>query len=97
LAAAGSRIPIVLDGLISTAAGLLAATLAPAARSYFFAGHLSPEPGHAIALDFLGLTPILDLRARLGEGSGAGLAVPILVAAAETLASMAELETVIAG
>lgn len=89
LAAAARRIPIVLDGFISGAAALLAFTLAPRARSFLIAAHRSPEPGHAVALDRLGLVPLLDLGMRLGEGSGAAVAMPVIEAALRAHAEMA--------
>jgi nicotinate-nucleotide--dimethylbenzimidazole phosphoribosyltransferase len=89
LGAAARRCPVILDGLIATAAGLLAVTLVPGARAYLIAGHSSVEPGHAIALNALGLTPVLDLDLRLGEGSGGTLALPVLEAACRLLDEMA--------
>ena len=89
LGAAAHRCPVVLDGLISTAAALLAVGLVPAARAYLIAGHRSVEPGHGIALQFLGLEPVLDLALRLGEGSGGVLALPVLEAACRLLDEMA--------
>ncbi|WP_141120363.1 nicotinate-nucleotide--dimethylbenzimidazole phosphoribosyltransferase [Mycobacterium malmoense] len=87
--AAVRRTPLLLDGMAVTAAALVAERLAPGARLWWQAGHLSTEPGHALALTELGLEPILDLRMRLGEGSGAALALPVLRAAVATLSSMA--------
>jgi nicotinate-nucleotide--dimethylbenzimidazole phosphoribosyltransferase len=81
LSAAGHRIPLVIDGFIATAAAAVACALAPNARDYMFAGHRSQEPGHRILLERLALRPILDLDLRLGEGTGAVLAVPIIEAA----------------
>lgn len=89
LGAAARRIPVVLDGLPVTSAALLADRLAPAARNFMVAGHRSAEPGQAVALQHLGLEPLLDLGMRLGEGSGAALAMPVVVAAARTLDEMA--------
>ncbi len=89
LGAAEQRIPIVIDGLISTAAALIAAQLVPAVRDYLIAGHRGSEPGHRIALEWLGLEPLLDLEMRLGEGTGALLALPIIEAAMRTLQEMA--------
>ncbi|MCF8086181.1 MAG: nicotinate-nucleotide--dimethylbenzimidazole phosphoribosyltransferase, partial [Desulfohalobiaceae bacterium] len=82
LAAAGHGIPVVLDGLISTAGALIADRLAPASRGYMFAGHVSEEPGHGLMLRHLGLDPLLDLGMRLGEGTGAALAMNLLDAGA---------------
>ena len=70
LGAAARRCPVVLDGLIATAAALLAVGLVPAVRAYLIAGHRSVEPGHTVALNALGLEPVLDLELRLGEGTG---------------------------
>ncbi|WP_156749498.1 nicotinate-nucleotide--dimethylbenzimidazole phosphoribosyltransferase [Mycobacterium sp. E1747] len=87
--AAVRRTPLLLDGMAVTAAALVAERLAPNARLWWQAGHRSTEPGHTLALTELGLEPILDLRMRLGEGSGAALALPVLRAAVATLSSMA--------
>jgi nicotinate-nucleotide--dimethylbenzimidazole phosphoribosyltransferase len=89
LATAERGRPVVLDGFISTAAALVAARLAPAVTGYLFASHRSTEPGHALQLEALGLDPILDLGLRLGEGSGAALALPMLDAAGALLREMA--------
>jgi nicotinate-nucleotide--dimethylbenzimidazole phosphoribosyltransferase len=78
-AAAGAA--IVLDGYPTTAAAMVAAALAPDAAAYMLAGHVSAEPGHRIALHHLGLRPLLDLGMRLGEGTGAALAMTLLDAA----------------
>lgn len=86
--AAVRRTPALLDGVVSGAAALVAERLAPGARAWWWAGHRSAEPSHALALRQLGLTPLLDLSLRLGEGTGALLAVPLLRAAAATLADM---------
>ncbi|MEW5736707.1 MAG: nicotinate-nucleotide--dimethylbenzimidazole phosphoribosyltransferase [Thermodesulfobacteriota bacterium] len=82
LAAAYRRKPVVVDGFISTAGALIAAALCPASTDYMFAGHVSEEPGHRIMLRHLGLSPALDLGMRLGEGTGAALAMSLLDAAA---------------
>ncbi len=87
--AAVRRTPLLLDGIAVTAAALVAERLAPGARLWWQAGHLSTEPAHALALAQLGLDPILDLRMRLGEGTGAALALPVLRAAVAALSSMA--------
>lgn len=87
--AAVRRTPVLLDGVVVTAAALVANELARGARDWWQAGHLSTEPAHRIALQRLQLTPIVDLGMRLGEGSGATVALPILRAAVATLASMA--------
>ena len=89
LGAAATRAPLVLDGFITGAAALLAVALAPATVDYLVASHRSAESGHAVILRSLGLTPLLDLGLRLGEGSGAALALPIVAAAARTLDEMA--------
>lgn len=92
LGAAAERLAVVLDGFIVTASALVAARIAPAVVDYMVAGHLSSEPGHRLGLDALGLEPLLDLDLRLGEGTGAALALPILRAALALLAEMATFE-----
>jgi nicotinate-nucleotide--dimethylbenzimidazole phosphoribosyltransferase len=92
LGAASERVAVVLDGFIVGAAALVAARLAPASTGYLIAGHLSPEPGHRLALHELGLEPLLDLELRLGEGTGAALALPLLRSAVALLAEMATFE-----
>ena len=87
--AAVRRTPVLLDGLVVTAAALVAEQLAPGARQWWLAGHRSTEPAHSLALQRLRLDPVLDLQMRLGEGSGALVARPVLQAAAGTLAQMA--------
>lgn len=87
--AAARRTPLLLDGLVVTAAALVAEQLAPGARLWWQAGHRSPEPAHTLALNHLKLDPIIDLGMRLGEGTGAALALPVLRAAVATLSSMA--------
>jgi nicotinate-nucleotide--dimethylbenzimidazole phosphoribosyltransferase len=87
--AAVRRTPLLLDGLVITAAALLAEQLAPGARLWWQAGHRSPEPAHSLALAHLDLDPIIDLGLRLGEGTGATMALPVLRAAVATLSSMA--------
>lgn len=86
-AALGSA--IIIDGFISTAAAAFAVALAPATRSFLFAGHLSEEPGHRILLDHLDLAPILQLNMRLGEGTGAVLAMPVVEASQHLYREMA--------
>jgi nicotinate-nucleotide--dimethylbenzimidazole phosphoribosyltransferase len=93
LAAAAAGVPVVLDGLISTAAGLVAAVLCPAVSHWFFSGHRSVEIGQAIALERLGLVPLIDLDLRLGEGTGAALAINILDAACRIMVEMASFES----
>lgn len=92
--AAVRRTPVVLDGLVSGAAALLAEELAPGAREWWVAGHRSAEPAHAMVLEQLDLTPLLDLDLRLGEGTGALAALPLLVMAARLLSDMATLADV---
>lgn len=87
--AAIRRTPLLLDGMAVTAAALVAERLAPGARLWWQAGHVSTEPAHALALAQLGLDPIVDLRMRLGEGTGAAVALPVLRAAVAALTSMA--------
>lgn len=89
IGAAANRVAVVVDGFISGAAALIAAGLAPAAVPYMIAGHLSVEGGHACALEHLGLRPVLDLQMRLGEGTGAALAISVVEAATKVLAEMA--------
>ena len=86
--AAGHR-PAVVDGFISGAAALIAWTLSPTLSHYLIASHQSVEPGHRIGMEAMGLTPLLDMGMRLGEGSGAALAMPIIEAAAKCLSEMA--------
>jgi nicotinate-nucleotide--dimethylbenzimidazole phosphoribosyltransferase len=86
---AAASLPVILDGFITTAAALVARALAPEATAYFVAAHRSVEMGHMAALDLLGLEPLLDLRLRLGEASGAALALPLLRAACAILDEMA--------
>ncbi len=92
VAAARAGVPALLDGLIGVACGLLADRIAPGAAAWFAAGHRSPEPGQSLALEALGLTPLLDLGMRLGEGSGAVAAVPLLHSAIALLRDVALLE-----
>ncbi len=87
--AAVRRTPLLLDGMAVTAAALVSERLAPGARQWWQAGHRSTEPGHELALGALELDPILDLRMRLGEGTGAAVALPVLRAAVAALSSMA--------
>lgn len=87
--AAVRRTPLLLDGLAVTAAALVAEQLAPGARLWWQAGHHSPEPAHALALAQLDLEPIVDLRMRLGEGTGAAVALGVLRAAVAALSEMA--------
>lgn len=88
------RIPVVLDGVSSVVAALVARALVKECADHTFAGHRSPEPGCAAGLKSLGLAPLLDLDMRLGEGTGGLLAVPILQSAARVLSQMATLEEI---
>ena len=90
--AAVRRTPLLLDGVVVTAAALVADRMAPGALAWWQAGHRSTEPAHTLALAHLDLVPILDLGLRLGEGTGAAVALPVLRAAVATLASMATFE-----
>jgi nicotinate-nucleotide--dimethylbenzimidazole phosphoribosyltransferase len=87
--AAVRRTPVLLDGVVVTAAALVADRLAPGAREWWQAGHRSTEPAHTLALKHLELEPIIDMRMRLGEGTGAAVALPVVRAAVAALASMA--------
>jgi nicotinate-nucleotide--dimethylbenzimidazole phosphoribosyltransferase len=89
LAAASNRVPILVDGFICTISALLAKEICHTASDYMIACHRSVEPGHQIALHLLGKKPILDLDLRLGEGSGAAVAFPILESATMMLKEMA--------
>jgi nicotinate-nucleotide--dimethylbenzimidazole phosphoribosyltransferase len=89
LAAAAARVPVILDGVIAGAAALVAQALAPDSVAAMLAGHRSSEPGAAIALSRLGLVPLVDLDLRLGEGSGAVLALPLVQGAARVLNDVA--------
>jgi nicotinate-nucleotide--dimethylbenzimidazole phosphoribosyltransferase len=93
LGAAANHQVVLLDGFIATVSALVAARIAPDAADSMIAAHLSPEPGHRLALDALGLEPLLDLGVRLGEGSGAALALPLLDASLAILAEMATFES----
>jgi nicotinate-nucleotide--dimethylbenzimidazole phosphoribosyltransferase len=81
LGAVRHRIAVVIDGFISTAAAAIAFAIEPQVRSYLFAGHQSEEPGHRFLLEYMGLKAILSLQMRLGEGSGAVLAMPVIESA----------------
>ena len=89
LGAAQARRPVVIDGFISGAAALIATALAPQTGAYLIASHRSQEAGHRVVLDHLRLWSLLDLDLRLGEGTGAALAMPILEASCKILAEMA--------
>ena len=90
--AAVRRTPVLLDGVVVTAGALAAERLAPGAKQWWQAGHRSTEPAHSLALRALELDPIVELGMRLGEGTGALVALPVLRAAVATLASMATFE-----
>ncbi|MDT7592256.1 MAG: nicotinate-nucleotide--dimethylbenzimidazole phosphoribosyltransferase [Pseudonocardiales bacterium] len=87
--AAVRRTPVLLDGVVVGAAALVAEELAPGARAWWLAGHRSVEPAHTLTLEHLGLEPLLDLGMRLGEGSGALTALPLVWMAGRVLAEMA--------
>ena len=89
LGAAMMRRVVVVDGFISSAAALVAQAMCPTAQDYMLASHVSAERGHRAALTGLGLSPLLDLGMRLGEGTGAVLAMPVIEAAAACLSEMA--------
>ncbi|AJE02414.1 nicotinate-nucleotide--dimethylbenzimidazole phosphoribosyltransferase [Geobacter pickeringii] len=92
LGCAANRIPVVVDGFISTAGALVASELHPAVKEYLFAAHQSVEIGHAVMLERLGADPILDLKMRLGEGTGAALAMGLIEAGVKILKEMATFE-----
>ena len=89
LGAARYQIAVITDGFISTAAAALAYAIAPPVKQYLFAGHCSQEPGHRFLLEYLGLDPVLTLEMRLGEGTGAVLAMPIIESAVRLYTDMA--------
>ena len=91
--AAAHRMAIVGDGFIATAAALVAASLCPAFLDYWFAGHRSSEPGHDLQLRFLQQQPLLELEMRLGEGTGAALAMHLIGAAAAVMTEMATFDS----
>src|SRR5690606_25873619 len=93
IGAAAKRMAVVLDGFISTAAGLAAHAWCPGVREYLFASHRSLEPGHHLALETLGLVPYLDLDLRLGEGSGAALLLPFFSAVTHLVNEMATFDS----
>lgn len=92
LGAAARRLPVVIDGFICTAAALIARHLAPASADYMIAAHRSQETGHQLMHEHLGKTPLLDLDMRLGEGSGAALAMKLVEAAARLLTDVSTFE-----
>ena len=93
--AAERGVPVLLDGVVSGAAALLARELAPGAEAWWCAGHRSTEPAQHRALEALGLVPVVDLQMRLGEGTGALVALPVLRAAGRLLGEMATLDAVL--
>ena len=93
LGAAERRVPVIIDGVIAGSAAVVAAAFAPDAVVAMVAGHRSVEPGAAVALAHLGLTPLLDLGMRLGEGTGAALALPIVAAAVRVLHDVATFDS----
>ncbi len=92
LGAAKNRIPVVVDGFISSTAALVAVKMCPAVKDYLIASHLSAESGHALLMDYLGLKPYINMDMRLGEGTGAVLAMHLLEAAARVTLEMATFE-----
>ncbi|MGZ4684105.1 MAG: nicotinate-nucleotide--dimethylbenzimidazole phosphoribosyltransferase, partial [Acidimicrobiales bacterium] len=90
---AAGQVPVIVDGVIAAAAALVAVSLCPDSRKYLFAGHRSVEPGSSAALEHLGLDPLLDLDLRLGEGTGATLALAVLQASAKLLREMATFDS----
>lgn len=92
LAAAYHRVPVILDGIISTTGGLLAYLLCEDVSHYLFSAHRSVEQGQKIALDFMKIVPLLDLNMRLGEGTGAALAMNIFGASVKVMTNMASFE-----
>jgi nicotinate-nucleotide--dimethylbenzimidazole phosphoribosyltransferase len=93
IGAAGHRMAVVGDGFIATAAAVVAAGLCPSFLDYWFAGHQSPEPGHAVQLALLRQEPLLQLGMRLGEGTGAALAMHLLGAATAVMNEMATFDS----
>jgi nicotinate-nucleotide--dimethylbenzimidazole phosphoribosyltransferase len=93
LGAAALRVPVILDGMIAGAAALAACRIAPDAVGACVAGHRSVEPGHAVTLEYLGLSPLVDLGLRLGEGTGALLALPLVASAARVLRDVATFDS----
>jgi nicotinate-nucleotide--dimethylbenzimidazole phosphoribosyltransferase len=93
LSAAALHTPVILDGVIACSAALVARAIAPSAADYWVAGHRSVEPGAGAALASLDLVPLVDLQMRLGEGSGAALAVPLVQASARILREVATFDS----
>ena len=95
LTAAEEGVPVLLDGLMAVACALTADRIAPGAAAWYAAGHRSTEPAQSLALSKLGLEPVLDLGLRLGEGSGAVAAVPVLRSAVAVLRDVALLSDLV--
>ena len=93
LAGAALRVPVILDGVIAGSAALAACAIAPAAAGCLVAGHRSAEPGHTVSMEYLGLRPLVDLDLRLGEGTGALLALPIVQSAVRALRDVATFDS----
>jgi nicotinate-nucleotide--dimethylbenzimidazole phosphoribosyltransferase len=93
MGAAALRVPVILDGVIAGSAALAACAIAPGAACCLIAGHRSAEPGHTVAMDHLGLRPLVDLDLRLGEGTGALLALPIVQSAVRALRDVATFDS----
>jgi nicotinate-nucleotide--dimethylbenzimidazole phosphoribosyltransferase len=93
LASAALRVPVILDGVIAGAAALAAVAIAPDAAGACLAGHRSTEPGHTATLGYLGLRPLVELDLRLGEGTGALLALPLVQSAARALRDVATFDS----
>jgi nicotinate-nucleotide--dimethylbenzimidazole phosphoribosyltransferase len=89
LGAAANRVPVIIDGFISGAAAMIAASICPAAKDYMIASHVSVEPGHKLMLEELGLKPMLFMNMRLGEGTGAALASSLVEASCKIICEMA--------
>lgn len=89
LGAAANHRPVVIDGFISTAAAIIAATIAPQVKDYLIAAHCSQELGHRLMMEWLGVEPLLDMQMRLGEGTGAVLAISLIEASCKVLDEMA--------
>ena len=92
LSAASHRVPVVIDGFISGASAIVAGEIEPRSKNFIFASHKSVEIGHKVILDHLGLSPILNLNMRLGEGTGAALAMSIIEASSKILNEMKTFE-----
>ena len=93
LAGAALRVPVILDGVIAGSAALVACAIAPGAACCLIAGHRSAEPGHTVSMEYLGLRPLVDLDLRLGEGTGALLALPIVQSAVRALRDVATFDS----